>query len=242
MKNVLITGAASGIGAAIARLLADDGHALILVDRDAERLASMKETLGDACRHTLALDITDEAAVADLMSDIPDACRPIDTLINNAGHDIGGTTRFDVGAAADWASIIRTNLIGTMCVTRAVLPGMVERNQGEVINMGSIAGLRIVPDMTAYNASKWGIHGFTENLRADLQDTAIRVTEIMPGLTETNIIRTRYRGDEEKTREWFERFRIALKPEDVARCVRFAMDMPAHAQVAHLTVLPVNRW
>lgn len=240
--TALITGAASGIGAAIARRLAAAGRRLALVDRDAARLEALAAELGEARVCTLVLDVTDGPAVAALPERIPEAFRPIEALINNAGHDIGGTTRFDRGSAEDWAAIVETNLIGMLRVTRALLPDMVARDRGDIVNLGSIAGLRIVPDMAAYTASKTGVHGFSDTLRGDLQDTGVRVTEIMPGLTRTDIIRTRYRGDDQRAEAYFERFRMALDPDDVARCVLFALETPPHAQVAHLTVLPVNRW
>ncbi len=163
-------------------------------------------------------------------------------LINNAGHDIGGRTRFDEGAADDWSNIIRTNLIGLMRVTRAVLPDMVRRNAGHVVNVSSINAVRIVPDMAAYSTSKAGVRMFTQTLRGELAETAIRVTEILPGLTRTGIIRTRYRGDREKERAYFDQFKTALEPEDVARAIMFALDQPPHVQVAEIMVLPINRF
>jgi len=173
---------------------------------------------------------------------IPPAFRPIDILINNAGHDIGGRTRFDQGTADDWSSIIDTNLNGLMRVTRAILPEMVRRNMGDIVNISSISAIRQVPDMAAYTASKAGIRAFSDILRADLAETGIRVTEILPGLTKTNIILKRHRGDHALEQEYFERFKIALDPEDVARSVLFALNQPAHVQIAQLFILPVNRW
>jgi 3-hydroxy acid dehydrogenase/malonic semialdehyde reductase len=177
-----------------------------------------------------------------LLAAIPKAFQPIDVLVNNAGHDIGGRTRFDLGPADDWSSIIETNLAGTMRVTRAILPQMVERNRGDIVNMSSISAIRLVPDMAAYTASKAGIRAFTDILRADLAETGIRVTEILPGLTRTNIILKRHRGDRKLEREYFERYRIALQPTDIARAVMFALAQPPHMQIAQMFILPVNRW
>ncbi len=238
----LVTGAAGGIGAALARTLARAGRRLVLVDRDARLLDGLAKELGADTAWPLAMDVTDGPAVDGILSRVPDGFLPIHALINNAGHDIGGTTRFDLGQADDWAAIVQTNLIGLMRVTRAVLPDMVKRNRGDIVNIGSIAGIRLVPDMAAYTASKAGVHAFSDALRADLRETAIRVTEILPGLTRTDLIRKRYRGDEARAREYFERFKIALDPEDVARAVLFALSMPGHATVAQLVVLPTNRW
>lgn len=237
----LLTGAAGGMGTAIAKALVAAGHPVVLVDRDAGRLDALARSLGGTTT-TLVLDITDGPKVAALPDTIPEAFRPIDILINNAGHDIGGRKRFDVGSADDWAAIVETNLTGLMRVTRALLPDMVRRNTGDVVNMGSIAALRIVTDMAPYNASKAGIHMLTEVIRAELAQTGIRVTEIMPGLTRTGIILTRYRGDQAQEKAYFDQFEMALDADDIARSVMFALSQPRHVQVAEMVVLPVNRW
>jgi 3-hydroxy acid dehydrogenase/malonic semialdehyde reductase len=237
----LLTGAAGGMGTAIATALVAAGHPVVLVDRDAARLDALAKSLGGKTT-TLVLDITDGPKVAALPSMIPDAFKPIDILINNAGHDIGGRKRFDVGSADDWAAIVDTNLNGLMRVTRAILPDMVARDTGDIVNMGSIAALRIVADMAPYNASKAGIHMLTDIIRAELAHTGIRITEIMPGLTRTGIILTRYRGDRDQEKAYFDQFEMALDPEDIARSIMFALEQPRHVQVAQMVVLPVNRW
>jgi 3-hydroxy acid dehydrogenase/malonic semialdehyde reductase len=239
--TALLTGAAGGMGTAIAKALVEAGHRVVLLDRDERKVAALAQTLG-AGALALTADITDGKSVDTLPGRIPEAFRPIDILINNAGHDIGGRKRFDVGSADDWAAIVETNLIGLMRVTRAFLPDMVKRNTGDIVNMGSIAALRIVPDMAPYNASKAGLHMLTEVIRAELAETGIRVTEIMPGLTRTGIILTRYRGDQAKEKAYFDEFKMALDPEDIARSIMFALAQPRHVQVAQMVVLPVNRW
>lgn len=240
-KNALVTGAASGIGKAIATALAKAGHRVVIADIDGKSATRLATRLGKAA-HPIRLDVTDKDAVDGLLAAIPAAFQPIDVLVNNAGHDIGGRTRFDVGPADDWSSIIETNLAGTMRVTRAILPQMVERNSGDIVNMSSISAIRLVPDMAAYTASKAGIRAFTDILRGDLAETAIRVTEILPGLTRTNIILKRHRGDRKLEQEYFERYRIALEPADIARSVMFALSQPPHMQIAQMFILPVNRW
>lgn len=237
----LLTGAAGGMGTAIAKALVTAGHPVVLVDRDAARLETLAKSLGGRTT-TLVLDITDGPKVAALPDLIPETFKPIDILINNAGHDIGGRKRFDVGSADDWAAIVETNLTGLMRVTRAILPDMVARNTGDVVNMGSIAALRIVADMAPYNASKAGIHMLTDIIRAELAHTGIRITEIMPGLTRTGIILTRYRGDRAQEKAYFDQFEMALEPDDIARSIMFALSQPRHVQVAEIVVLPVNRW
>ena len=240
-RNVVLTGAAGGMGRAITKALLDSGRRVVLVDRDLESLRQFATEMGDNT-FPLQLDITDNQAVDRLPDLIPDAFKPVDVLINNAGHDIGGRTRFDIGAADDWSAIIQTNLIGLMRVTRSLLPGMVKRNTGHVVNISSINAVRIVPDMAAYSTSKAGVHMFTETLRGELAETAIRVTEMQPGLTRTNIILTRYRGDRAREKEYFDQFKLALDPADIARSIVFALDQPPHVQIAEMMILPVNRY
>jgi 3-hydroxy acid dehydrogenase / malonic semialdehyde reductase len=240
-QTVVLTGAAGGMGHAITKALLESGRRVVLVDRDAKALQELAATAGGAA-HPIQLDVSDPHAVDRLPDVIPPHFKPIDVLINNAGHDIGGRTRFDLGSADDWTNIIETNLIGLMRVTRAVLPDMVRRNTGHVVNISSINAVRIVPDMAAYSTSKAGVHMFTETLRGELADTAIRVTELQPGLTRTNIILTRYRGDREKEKDYFDQFKMALEPADVARSIVFTLDQPAHVQIAEMMILPVNRY
>ena len=241
VRTAFVTGAAGGMGQAICRALVASGRQVVAADRDAAKLAGFVQELGSSA-HPLVLDITDAAAVDACLAQLPDAFRTIDILVNNAGHDIGGRRRFDLGAADDWSAIIETNLIGLMRVTRVILPGMVARERGDIVNMGSISALRYVPDMAPYSASKAGVHMLSDILRGELAKTPVRVTEIMPGLTRTGIISARYRGDEDETRRYFDEFGMALEPEDVARCILFALDQPPHVQLAQLVVLPVNRW
>ncbi|MCK1682260.1 SDR family oxidoreductase [Bradyrhizobium sp. 147] len=240
-QTVVLTGAAGGMGRAITKALLDSGRRVVLVDRDAGALQELAAPAGDKVV-PIQLDVSDPHAVDRLPDAIPAHFKAVDILINNAGHDIGGRTRFDIGSADDWSNIIQTNLIGLMRVTRAILPEMVERNAGHIVNISSINAVRIVPDMAAYSTSKAGVHMFTETLRGELADTAIRVTELQPGLTRTNIILTRYRGDKQKEKDYFDQFRMALEPADIARSIVFALDQPAHVQIAEMMILPVNRY
>ena len=180
-RTALITGAASGIGRAIAQQLAAAGHRVVLADLDLAGATELAQSLGDKAT-ALQLDITDRARVDDLPNLVPPVFRPIDILVNNAGHDIGGRTRFDLGKADDWSSIIDTNLNGLMRVTRAMLPGMVQRNSGDIVNISSISAIRLVPDMAAYTASKAGVRAFTDILRREPLQTGElqRMQEGMP--------------------------------------------------------------
>jgi 3-hydroxy acid dehydrogenase/malonic semialdehyde reductase len=239
--STLVTGGAGGIGRAIVQALAVRGERVIIGDFDAAAAKILADSLGPKVL-PLALDVTDAAAVDSLLDRIPAGFLPLHTLVNNAGHDVGGRTRFDQGSADDWASIIDTNLKGMMRVTRSVIPAMVKRDAGDIVNITSVSAVRMVPDMAAYTASKAGAKAFTEMLRADLAETGLRITEIQPGLTRTDIIVKRYRGDREAERAYFEQYRMALDPADVARSVLFALDQPPQMQIAEILLLPVNRW
>ena len=240
-RNALVTGAGSGIGKAIASALVARGARVTLADLDDQAVTRLAKTLGSLAL-PLKLDVTDHPTVDRLLEAIPADFRPIDLLINNAGHDIGGRTNFARGPADDWTSILDVNLTGMVRVTRAVVPEMIERNSGDIVNMSSISALRLVPETAAYTTSKAGVRAFSDGLRADLSETAIRVTEVLPGLTRTNIILKRHRGDRALEQAYFDQARIALDPEDIARMVLFALEQPAHMQIAQLFVLPVNRW
>lgn len=236
-----ITGAAGGLGRAICARLVEAGRHVVIADRDETRLDRLASELGPKA-FPLVLDVTDGPGVETCLARLPEHLREIDVLINNAGHDIGGKIPFVQGSADDWSAIIETNLVGLMRVTRAILPGMIERNRGDIVNIGSISALRIVPDQAPYSASKAGVHMFADILRGELAESALRVIEIMPGLTRTGIIAARLRGDEEEARRYYERFGMALDADDVARCVMFAIEQPAHVQMAQMFVLPTNRW
>lgn len=240
-RIAFVTGAASGIGRAISRSLHEAGCGVVLADRQDAQLAELADEFGTGA-FPLRLDINDGPAVAGCLEALPEDFRAIDILVNNAGHDIGGRTRFDLGSADDWAAIIETNLIGLMRVTRAILPGMVARGRGDILNMSSISAIRMVPDQAPYSASKAGVHMLSDIIRGELAETPLRVIEIMPGLTRTNIVTARHRGDEQAARKYFERFGMALDPEDVARCAMFALSQPPHVQIAQMFVLPTNRW
>ncbi len=240
-RTALVTGAAGGMGRAICAALLEQGCRVVLVDRDEAALAALATDLGgDTC--TLALDITDAARVDRISDLLPQGFRQVDILVNNAGHDIGGRKRFDVGSPDDWTAIIETNLIGLMRVTRALLPAMVARNTGDIVNISSISAMRLVPDQAPYSASKAGVHMLTDIIRGELAETGIRVTEINPGLTRTGIIKSRYRGDEAQTEAYFKQFGMALDPKDVARSVIYALSQPPEVQVAQVVILPTNRW
>jgi NADP-dependent 3-hydroxy acid dehydrogenase YdfG len=240
-RIALVTGASSGIGRAIATALLASGARVVLAGRDVAALEQTAKGYGSRA-HVLRLDVTDYAAVDGLTKSVPAEFRAFDLLVNNAGHDVGGRTRFDQGRTEDWTSVIETNVSGLMRVTHAVLPGMIARGRGDIINVGSVNALRVIPEMVAYGASKAAVHAFSDGLRGDLANTPIRVIEILPGLTETDIVVRRFRGDQARAKAYFESFGMALKPEDIATGVLYAVSQPPHVTVAHLTILPTNRY
>jgi len=234
--TALVTGATSGIGESIATLLAENGCRVICAGRRADKLAILGETLGSAAR-TLALDVTDPSSVEGLLSRLPEDWRGIDILVNNAGHDEGGRRRFDEGEADQWASIIETNVTGLIRTTHAVVPGMIARDRGHIVNIGSVAGLSPYATGTIYAASKHAVHGFSESLRLDYAGTGVRVTEILPGLVRTNFALTRW-GNQERADSFYDDFGVCLAPEDIARSVLFALQQPPHVVISQLVVVP----
>ncbi len=235
-STALVTGASSGIGESIATVLANSGCRVICAGRRTDKLEDLGQKLGSAAR-VLELDVTDASSVQSLTSRLPEDWRSIDILVNNAGHDEGGRRRFDEGSAAQWASIIETNVNGLIRTTHAVIAGMIERDHGHVVNIGSIAGISPYATGTIYSASKHAVHGFSESLRLDFAGTGIRVTEILPGLVRTNFALNRW-GDRARADAFYDDLGECLTPEDVARTVLFALRQPSHVVISQLVVVP----
>jgi 3-hydroxy acid dehydrogenase/malonic semialdehyde reductase len=236
--TVLVTGASSGIGESICRTLLEHDYRVVGAARNIDKLNQLAKQLGQGFS-PLILDVTDGASVDSLVSRSPEAFRDIDVLINNAGHDIGGRQSFELASAELWCDIIETNVQGMIRVTRALIDIMLERGHGHIVNMGSIAGLKAFATMGVYVASKHAVHGLSETLRLDYAGKGIRVTEIMPGLVRTNFASQRL-GDEQKADEFYDSSGPCLAPEDIARTVVFALQQPAHVEIAQLVVLPVS--
>ena len=206
----LVTGASAGFGVAITEALVAKGCRVIAAARRLDRLRALGERLGPNC-HPLTLDVTDAAATGNLIERLPEELRAIDILVNNAGHDIGGRRRFDKGDMAQWASIVETNVTGLMRVTRAVAPGMVERDRGHIVNLGSISGFKAYAGGTIYAASKFAVHGFTASLRADYVGTGIRVTEILAGHRTDRVRRDPLAGRQGEGQRLLRRLRDAAR-------------------------------
>lgn len=234
--TALVTGASSGIGAAVAQALAADGWRVVCAARRVEKLASLAEGIGPAAT-AVALDVTDADSVASLAARMPEGWREIDLLVNNAGHDVGGRRRFDLGPIDDWATTVETNAIGMMRVTHALVPAMAERGRGHVVNVGSIAAFEVNPGGAAYVTSKAAVHGFSQALRADFKGKGVRVTEVVPGIVRTEFAQTRWAGDTARADDFYSKFPVVLEPADVARAVVYAAQQPRHVTIAELVVV-----
>lgn len=235
----LVTGAATGIGLAIAERLAERGCKVICAARRLDRLAGVARKLGkDAI--ALKLDVTDAADCKSLLERLPPSHREIDILVNNAGHDVGGRKRLEQASIDDLAAIVETNCVGMLRVTHAVLPGMVKRGRGDIVNLGSTAGLRTYVTGNVYAATKAFVHSFTEGLRMDYKDSDIRIIETLPGITRTEFAEARQRGDAAHAAAFYERFPAVMEPDDIARAVVFALEQPRSVTVAQMLVVPTR--
>jgi 3-hydroxy acid dehydrogenase/malonic semialdehyde reductase len=240
-RIVFVTGASSGIGAACARAFAGAGGRILVAARRRDRLAALSAELAAAAGgpervHQIVLDVRDQPAVARAIASLPDEWSAIDVLVNNAGLS-RGLAKLHEGELADWEEMIDTNVKGLLYVTRAVLPGMVARGRGHVINLGSIAGHESYPGGNVYCASKAAVKALTSGLRMDLVDTPIRVSTIDPGLVETEFSLVRFRGDAPRAAKVYAGLE-PLSAEDVAEVVFFCASLPAHVNLAEVLLLP----
>lgn len=239
--TALVTGASSGIGRSIALALCSAGCRVIATGRNEERLRAVEVEAGGSML-AVRLDLTDAEAIAALPGALPEAFAAPSILVNNAGEDIGGRTRFDESTADELARVIEINLIGVVRMVRAFVPAMIERRSGDIVNIGSTQALRVTQSLAAYTASKTGSRGLTDVLRADYAGCGIRVIEVVPGLTRTGFAQTRWRGDAERARTFFERFPGSLAPSDVADAVVYALSRPRHVNVQQIVITPTWQW
>ena len=241
-KIVFITGASSGIGRSCARAFAVQGAKLILAARRAERLnelsSGLKTEHGSEV-HVLKLDVRDANAVERSIGGLPPGWRDIAVLVNNAGLS-RGLAKLHEGKLEDWEEMIDTNLKGLLYVSRAVIPGMVARGRGHVINIGSIAGHEVYPLGNVYNATKFGVRALTNGLRLDLNGTGLRVTSVDPGMTETEFSLVRFRGNSERAGKVYQGF-TPLSPDDIADAVVYCATRPPHVDVAEILVMPTDQ-
>lgn len=237
-KIVLITGATSGIGEGCARKFAAMGSKVILNGRNVEKLNSLKDelTAQGAEVLTLPFDVRDRQAMSTALDSLTDEWRNIDVLINNAGL-VFGMDKEHEGSLDEWDIVIDTNIKGLLAMTRMVVPGMVERGCGHIINIGSIAGDAAYAGGSVYCATKAAVKALSDGLRIDLVDTPLRVTNIKPGMVETNFSVVRFRGDKAKADAVYDGIR-PLTGDDIADVVYYAASAPAHVQIAEVLVMP----
>lgn len=240
--TVLITGASAGIGAATARAFAAAGARLLLAARRTERLEEMAAELraahGTECR-LLEMDVRDVGVVTRLLSDLPSPWDEIDVVVNNAG--IGrGLSKLHEGSAADWDEMIDTNVKGLLYVTRAVVPGMVARGRGHVVNLGSVAGHEVYPGGAVYCATKHAVDAITRGLRMDLLGSGVRVTTVDPGMVETEFSVMRFGGDEARAKQVYADM-TPLTGEDIADVIVWAATRPAHVDIGEVILMPTDQ-
>jgi 3-hydroxy acid dehydrogenase/malonic semialdehyde reductase len=237
-RITLITGATSGIGAATARLLAKNNFSLILCGRREDRLKNLQQELSAETEVTLlTFDVRDRSGVQKSISSLPEQWKKIDVLINNAGN-AHGLDAIQSGNTDDWDAMLDINVKGLLYISREVLPGMVERKRGHVINMGSIAGKEVYPNGNVYCASKFAVDALSQGMRMDLNAAGIKVTAIHPGLVETEFSEVRFKGDKERATNVYKGM-DPLQATDIADLMLFALTRPAHVVIADLVVLPV---
>ena len=240
-KTVLITGATSGIGESCARRFADLGARLVVNGRNEKKLKALCASLtaGGAEVMPLLFDVLDRAAMRAAVESLPGDWKNIDVLVNNAGLALGLDKEFE-GNPDEWDTMIDTNIKGLLAMTRLIVPGMVERRRGHIINIGSIAGDGAYPGGSVYCATKAAVKALSDGLRIDLVDTPLRVTNIKPGMVETNFSITRFHSNKDRADAVY----AGLKPltaDDIADVVAYAATAPAHVQIAEVLVLPTNQ-
>ncbi len=241
-KIVFITGASSGIGAACAERFARTGARLVLAARRENLLQERKAALtaaGAADVHTISLDVRDRRQVQSAIDNLPQSWQAIDILLNNAGLS-RGLEKVHEGSIEDWEEMIDTNVKGLLYVTRAVLPGMVRRGRGHIVNIGSTAGHMAYPKGAVYCGTKAAELRITEGLRQDLLGTPVRVTTIDPGMVETDFSKVRFHGDEARAAKVYQGL-TPLTPEDVADAVVWAATRPAHVNIAQVILTSVDQ-
>jgi len=243
-KLILITGATSGFGEATARRFAAEGHRVIITGRRKERLEALRSELegmhgkveGPPVVHPLHFDVRDNAAVQEAITSLPPAWSAIDVLVNNAGL-AAGLDPIQEGHLEDWERMLDTNVKGLLHVSKAVIPGMIARKTGHIINIGSTAGKEVYPKGNVYCASKYAVDALTKGMRIDLLPYGIKVTQIAPGMAETEFSTVRFGGNEARASQVYQGL-DPLRPEDIAELVYYVTTLPAHVCVNDLVVTP----
>jgi 3-hydroxy acid dehydrogenase/malonic semialdehyde reductase len=242
VETVFITGATAGIGAACARRFAAEGARLVLTGRRADRLAEIKRELEGTRKieaHTLVLDVRERKAVEQAIAALPASFAAIDVLINNAGLALGIEPAQQV-ALEDWEGMVDTNVKGLLYVTRTILPGMIARERGHIVNLGSVAGTYPYPGGNVYCGTKAFVHQFSLALRSDLLGTGLRVTCIEPGMVETEFAEVRFKGDKGKAKQVYAGMQ-PMTAADIAETIHWCVSRPAHLNINTLELMPVDQ-
>ena len=240
-KTVFITGATSGIGLGCARKFAANGDRLILTGRNEDRLNAIRSELmaGGTEVLTLTFDVRDRQAAVAAIASLPAAWQDVDVLVNNAGLALGLEPEYE-GSFDDWETMIDTNVKGLLTMTRLLVPRMVERNRGHIINIGSVAGDAAYAGGNVYCATKAAVKAITDGLRIDVAHTAVRVTNLKPGLVETNFSNTRFHGDTDRAATVYKGIQ-PLTGDDIADVAVYAANAPEHVQIAEVLILATHQ-
>ena len=240
-KIVLITGATSGIGLACAKKFAENGDKVILTGRNEQRLSEIRKALEakGAKVLMLAFDVRDREKATKYIHELPAEWQEIDVLVNNAGLALGLEPEYE-GSYDDWETMIDTNIKGLLTMTRLVVPGMVARNRGHIINVGSVAGDAAYAGGNVYCATKAAVKALSDGLRIDVANTAIRVTNLKPGLVETNFSNVRFHGDNDRAATVYKGIK-PLTGDDIADVAVYAANAPEHVQIAEVLILATHQ-
>ena len=240
-KVILITGATSGIGLACARKFAENGDKLILTGRNEQRLEEIRQELTAKGSEvlTLVFDVRDRETAKQYINGLPAEWQQIDVLVNNAGLALGLEPEYE-GSIDDWETMIDTNIMGLLTMTRLVVPGMVERNRGHIINVGSVAGDVAYAGGNVYCATKAAVKALSDGLRIDVANTAVRVTNLKPGLVETNFSNIRFHGDRDRAANVYKGIK-PLTGDDIADVAVYAANAPEHVQIAEVLILATHQ-
>lgn len=237
MTLALITGATSGIGRETARLFAKKGIDIIICGRRENRLIKLKDEVEKFCKvHYLVFDIGKKEEVENALKELPSEFKDVDILVNNAGN-AHGKSSFELCDMDDWEEMIDTNIKGLLYVSRSLIPTFIEKKEGHIINIGSIAGKEVYPDGNVYCASKFAVDALTKSMRLDLTKHGIKVGAVNPGLVETEFSQVRYKGDSNKADAVYRGYE-PLSPTDMAEIILFLVTRPRHVNIVDLTVFP----
>ncbi|MBD3582047.1 SDR family NAD(P)-dependent oxidoreductase [Flavobacterium selenitireducens] len=240
MKTVLITGATSGIGRACARIFAKNSFKVIICGRREDRLSELQDELSQRTEvHSLLFDVSDKQSVTAAIASLPPIFSNIDVLVNNAGN-AHGLDPIQNGSLDDWDAMIDINVKGLLYVSKAVIPGMVDRKKGHIINIGSIAGKEVYANGNVYCATKHAVDALTKSMLIDLNPFGIKVGAIHPGMVETEFSEVRFKGDTDRAANVYKGL-TPLSPEDVADTIHFVVSRPYHINISDLVILPTDQ-